>query len=756
VTVLHESSHAGFARRQWRAHFGSPARLAVTLASIAVIAHSVLFAYRYFLGVAYWDFWNWIADYQRFTEGNYRLADLFKQHNEHRIVTSRLFFFADAMLFHMTGVCLVVSSYVTMLLTAIVLHRTAGSGADARCWPDPPVVFFVALLFGTCQWANLIAPFQIGFMLAIFFAVAACSTLAAAASPEFATGTAVRLALAAACLYVLDAFSMANGVLALPVLALILVLRRTRAVVAASFGVPALAATSLFFVGFHLTGHGLPDFRHGASLIGPLAAFCLGFMGSALAGWPGLPIAVAIAEICVLGAIFWHCGRGWLRTACSGGDAALLALCAYVFLCGAASALTRLWTGPQGALEPRYAALSLVLLGCVASLAWRHLIAPWGAARGRPRMRAFVAAFGAIVALALTNVPASFAGSARGLHDALAEDARALRANVAAAAPLNVMYYDPIDTIAGEIEFLRRNKLNLFARYWDPPRQVMQALRSADPRVLPPCRGAFDFAYALDASRFALNGWLASPAASRAASWIGIVTDDQRILAAIRPTTRRKDVEIALHTNAGYYGFNGTFADAGRGAAAAPALWVVGVFAAAPAVTCALAVPPSMWDIMVQKLPGTRGAPLPLAAPPAYSAFAADGDGRATGLPPPWPGAAMLSSAGAGPAGARLSYRVKWPAGDGQSMVLPYAVSNVDPGMEISVVLADGTALHAPVGFATPAQTWRSVTVPGRVIAAHGGGATVMVVDKAGGPGRWIAVSPPVSEVVDRDAGRLY
>jgi hypothetical protein len=101
----------------WMLKLGSIADLAVALTCLLVLSHTAYFTWMYFSSTRYWDFWNWIADYRDYVAGHYSLHELVKPHNEHRIVTTRLVLFADAILFHMTGRFVVV---LNLLLLAVL------------------------------------------------------------------------------------------------------------------------------------------------------------------------------------------------------------------------------------------------------------------------------------------------------------------------------------------------------------------------------------------------------------------------------------------------------------------------------------------------------------------------------------------------------------------------------------------------------------------------------------------------------------
>jgi hypothetical protein len=79
-------------------------------------AVTVAAVYRLHVPLPYWDEWYTIAHFRHFAEGGYGIADLAAQHNEHRLLFPRLFFFADEVLFGFSGV---LDATVTLVLQAV-------------------------------------------------------------------------------------------------------------------------------------------------------------------------------------------------------------------------------------------------------------------------------------------------------------------------------------------------------------------------------------------------------------------------------------------------------------------------------------------------------------------------------------------------------------------------------------------------------------------------------------------------------------
>ena len=161
------------------------------------------------------DQWEFVGDLMRFDEGRYRFVDLFAQHNEHRIFTSRLSFFLDFFLFHLDNLSVVLTNYLAMAMLAGVLAALAARGRSILVG-TLAFVCGLAALWSTAGWINLGWAFQLQWAYVHLFPALAivCFVLAARRPGAWAL-------LGAACVFdFLASFSMASGLCTvLPVIA---------------------------------------------------------------------------------------------------------------------------------------------------------------------------------------------------------------------------------------------------------------------------------------------------------------------------------------------------------------------------------------------------------------------------------------------------------------------------------------------------------------------------------------------------------
>jgi hypothetical protein len=73
------------------------------------------------------DQWAFVHQYLNYLGGHFSWADLFAQHNEHRIATTRVVLFVDAILFGMRGLFPVVVTYASLAAMAVIGAFLIGS-----------------------------------------------------------------------------------------------------------------------------------------------------------------------------------------------------------------------------------------------------------------------------------------------------------------------------------------------------------------------------------------------------------------------------------------------------------------------------------------------------------------------------------------------------------------------------------------------------------------------------------------------------
>jgi len=294
----------------------------------------------------YFDQWTFIEnDYFRYLDGLYRWTDLFALHNEHRILTTRLVLFADAMFFRMGGVMPILVIYATLALTAAGIAALCADTAR-----HAGIVFLIALGldWSTCQWPNLASAFQVQMSLVHLFALVALAAMS--------VGSTAALCLAAAADF-LAVFSLGSGIFLIFPLWLVAALTgRYRAFV-------PLALFHLLLAIVYLDAtwpstdaiYGFAPLR---SLTLIFNFIGLPFGGAASAGLLGL-----LAFAFLLGLAVKRSVDG----ACDGRTAALLGLAAFALIEGAVVAYTRFEYG----VGPRYGTAAVVFWLATLAAAWR-------------------------------------------------------------------------------------------------------------------------------------------------------------------------------------------------------------------------------------------------------------------------------------------------------------------------------------------------------------------------------------------------
>jgi hypothetical protein len=336
--------------------------------------------YRTFSPVLFWDQWAIVNDLMQ-SQGHPSIAQLWAQHNEHRIPFGRLAGYADLELFGGRNVSLLSEIYVVQLLESLLLiwvfRRYSGLG---RTEVLTAAGFFIFCAFYPIQIENFYWGFQIAFVLAPFsasLALAACvvhTDLLERGSQHSWFSLALLLSLGAALVAELN---LAGGVLVWPLLLLLgFVLRMPRRTLylIASVGVCAVAA---FLWGFHSPAqvanplqslhHPIAAYRYARTYL----AWTWDPMVPTASFWPSLvesyaTLAMGVALIALVKLIKRRSGRDKLQTF-------FLMNMAFVLMVSVVTALGRLNFGVGQATAGRYQSIALVFWASLAGLVliWR-------------------------------------------------------------------------------------------------------------------------------------------------------------------------------------------------------------------------------------------------------------------------------------------------------------------------------------------------------------------------------------------------
>lgn len=166
-------------------------------------------AWRYYSPVPYWDQWDSYLDfYLRVSHGDW--FSWFEQHNEHRIIFSKLLFWLDIRFFEGKGYFLIAINYVLQLVNAFALYFVylLASKKDERS--NALIFSFIfTLLFSWIQEENFAWAFQ-----SQFFSVYTFALLSLLSLYYLEDGRKSKISIVAfSVCSLLTTFSMANGIL---------------------------------------------------------------------------------------------------------------------------------------------------------------------------------------------------------------------------------------------------------------------------------------------------------------------------------------------------------------------------------------------------------------------------------------------------------------------------------------------------------------------------------------------------------------
>ena len=378
---------------------------ALFLVAILPIAVIVRLISEYAVNVPYGDEWSLLPLFAKWHDHQLTFADLFRQHNEHRIFFPKLIYLTCARwthwnvrseMFFSVLLCCVTSAGIYFLI-----QRTIAATPRKRLllW-----ALINLLIFAPVQAENWLWGFQLQVFLPTLCLVGSLALLSSAL-PELAK------VLGASLLAVVATFSFGGGLLLWPAIAFYLLCKGEGLSWLICWIAAFVLITFIYFTGY--TGHPIPGPQFGNPL--DYFAYFVEFIGIALSR-SSLTTGAAITAGTIGAMAFLLYLIGWwlflkspreMRVAA----APWLALGAYAILSAALSAYMRVSNGPQQALNSRYASISLnlyiALVGLVA-VAAQSLRARQGPARFAKLVVSGEAPFfTAVVTLSALSFPAA-------------------------------------------------------------------------------------------------------------------------------------------------------------------------------------------------------------------------------------------------------------------------------------------------------------------------------------------------------------
>jgi len=186
--------------------------LVFALSGVTFVALAVIGGFRMYSHVPFWDMWDgYLGFYVKVSAGDW--SAWWAQHNEHRIVLARMFFWLDLGLFQGQGWFLLVINYILIGMACLIFWQAwKEKTTDGTPWVG---YFLIAWLFSWSQENNLTWGFQSQFILAQLLPLAAFYFIHRAAAAGMHQSRDFYFAILFG---VLAIGSMANGVLVLPLM----------------------------------------------------------------------------------------------------------------------------------------------------------------------------------------------------------------------------------------------------------------------------------------------------------------------------------------------------------------------------------------------------------------------------------------------------------------------------------------------------------------------------------------------------------
>ena len=518
------------------------------LAAIVFIALAIIGGIRAYSPVPFWDMWDgYLGFFSKVMSGD--MSAWWAQHNEHRIVLARVFFWLDFALFDGQGWFLIVVNYLLQAVVCMLFWTIwKESRSDKHHWIG---YFLIAWLFSWIQKENLTWGFQSQFILAQLLPLAALYFLHR--SVHIGTDPKKWFVLAVTS-GVLSIGSMANGVLALPIMMVYAVLVRMRLLRIVVLSVVSVFALGIYFYGYIApAGHGSLGQAMRTNPLG-LLHYVVVYVGGAFSfgnNHVGMWTA-SIAGIFLIGSSIFFAMKVLTRPR---EQTLRLALLAFIFYIGGTALGTaggRLIFGIDQALSSRYMTPSLMVWGALLILYLPHL----NALRMTVQNKIWVA----FAVLLLLMLP-------KQLEPLVLKNDGILNRKLAALAiELSVKDEPQIKHIFHSVSLILDITKKPIAENWSifgmPPikdqheilRTKLDVVNAADT-----CRGAIDEISKIDGESqyLKLRGWIFDPVQNKVPPYALLVDAVGTVYGVVLTGDDRMDVANAISPKARYSGAKG-------------------------------------------------------------------------------------------------------------------------------------------------------------------------------------------------------
>jgi formylglycine-generating enzyme required for sulfatase activity len=544
-----------------RLGFRLTAALAILL-SMYFAVRSAVAGWSFARPIPVWDQWEFVRDYLLYLDGQYGIENLFSQHNEHRIVTTRLVLFADAMLTDMSGLIGIGVTYLSLLLVAGLLSLLAVGRRRGFVAITMGTVLLLGIAWGTSQSENLGSAFQVQFPLVHLFALITLIVAARVLIVQRRPAVVALLAIGCAADF-LTVFSLASGMLLLAsLLAIPFLLRRWRP---AYLGLIVFhcAGTALYFWRFEW-----PPTSHENVLT--LVGFTTAYIGHGFGSLDSSGLCGSVLLVVFFVVLVWQLARSLrMLDPAETNVAILLCLCLFVFVEAAATAYGRAFAGIGNAFASRYCTASLVFGATLLACLWRFT--------STDSHRSILMRVVLIVIASVMVYRANPSWQTSVWRDSVLRADRAAFASVVGLFPLevmNVLHWHP-ESIWEPMTRMRQLRLGHFAEtahFYQPPLNLIDGIAGSP---LSPCRSSIDKISGDRNDHLELVGWAAEPNDAVQPTWIVAYDANGAIIGMTRAGWPRSDVAAYLQARHDLFGFDFLINTTNRGNAALPVRLIV-------------------------------------------------------------------------------------------------------------------------------------------------------------------------------------